>query len=313
MEDTNRAGAALVIPEGFGMEFQKGNAVRLLLWIDPVKHIEVLKIKGEVERVRGALVAAQIAGRIAVVEVLTHAGDVDFEAVMADATELAGRLVERSVGLDEVSLTSSRTHFNTFDQNVPGFGVTFLLLGMLLGVGIGLADERDWGMLYRLSASPVSAASLITGKVLSRFAVGMVQMAILFAFGRLVFAVSLGPSWPALGLVIAGISFAAASLGLLVAALSPSRDAVLPLGTIAVMGMAAIGGCWWPITLEPQWLQNAAHLFPTTWAMEAFNDLMLRERSLADVLPAVGAMVVFGAFYFVLGLRIFLRREVSAI
>ncbi len=312
VKDENRAGAALVIPEGFGLEFQKGKAVDLLLWIDPVKHIEVLKIKGEVERVRAALVTAQIAGRIAVVEVLTHAGDVDFEAVMADASELAGRLVERSVGLDEISLTSSRVHFNTFDQNVPGFGVTFLLLGMLLGVGIGLADERDWGMLYRISASPVSAASLITGKVLSRFAVGVVQMTILFAFGRLVFAVSLGPSWLALGLVIAGISFAAASLGLLVAALSPSRDAVLPLGTIAVMGMAAIGGCWWPITLEPQWLQNAAHLFPTAWAMEAFNDLMLRERPIADVLPAVGAMAVFGASYFALGLRIFLRREVSA-
>jgi ABC-2 type transport system permease protein len=301
-----------VIPDGFGSDFQKGKSVSLTLWIDPVKHIEVLKIKGEVERVRAALVAAQVAGRIAVVEVLTHAGDVDFEAVMADATELAGQLIERSVGLDEISLTSSRTHFNTFDQNVPGFGVTFLLLGMLLGVGIGLADERDWGMLYRLSASPVSASNLITAKVFSRFVVGVVQMVILFAFGRLVFAVSLGPSWLALGLVIAGVSFAAASLGLLVAALSPSRDAVLPLGTIAIMGMAAIGGCWWPMTIEPHWLQNVAHLLPTAWAMEAFNDLMLRERTLADILPAIAALAIFGALYLMLGLRIFLRREVRA-
>jgi ABC-2 type transport system permease protein len=310
--ETNRAGAALLIPKGFGSEFQKGKAVRLTLWVDPVKHIEVLKIKGEIERVRAALVATQIAGRIAVVEVLTHAGDVDFEAVMADATRLAEQLIERSVGLDEISLTSSRTHFNTFDQNVPGFGVTFLLLGMLLGVGTGLADERDWGMFYRLSASPVSVSSLITGKVLSRFSVGVVQMVILFTFGRLAFAVSLGPSWLALGLVIAGISFAAASLGLLVAAISPSRDAVLPLGTIAIMGMAAIGGCWWPMTIEPLWVQNLAHLFPTAWAMEAFNDLMLRERTLVTILPAVGALTVFGTVYFVLGLRILLRREAAS-
>jgi ABC-2 type transport system permease protein len=183
---------------------------------------------------------------------------------------------------------------------------------MLLGVGIGLADEKDWGMLYRLSAGPVSASTIIMGKVCSRFVVGVVQMMILFTFGRLVFAVSLGPSWPALVLVIVGASFAAASLGLLVAALAPSRDAVLPLGTIAVMGMAAIGGCWWPMTIEPHWLQNVAHLFPPAWAMEAFNDLMLRERSLADILPAIGALTFFGIFYLVLGLRIFLRREVSS-
>ena len=307
----NRAGAALVIPDGFHTDFLRGKPVRMKLWIDPVKHVEVLKIKGEVERVRAALVAAQVAGRIAVVEVLTHAGDVDFEAVMRDATELAGQLVERSVELEETSLTSSQTHFNTFDQNVPGFGVTFVLLGMLLGVGNGLADERDWGMLYRLSASPVSPSCLITGKLLSRFIVGVFQMVILFAVGRLVFAVSLGTSWLALALVVAGTSFAAASLGLLVAALSPSRDAVLPLGTIAIMGMAAIGGCWWPLTIEPLWVQRIAYFFPTAWAMEAFNDLMLRERTLVDILPAVGALVLFGMIYFVLGIRLFLRREVQ--
>ena len=308
--ETNRAGAALVIPEDFGLDFKKGESVCLTLWIDPVKHIEVLKIKGEVQRVRGALVAAQVAGRIAVVEVLTYAGDVDFEAVMEDATELAGDLFERSVGLEEASLTSSGTHFNTFDQNVPGFGVTFLLLGMLMGVGLGLADEREWGMLYRLSASPVSASALVTGKVLSRCLVGVLQMLILFVFGHLAFAVCLGRSWLALGLVVVAVSFASSSLGLLIASLAPSRDSVLPLGTIAIMGMAAVGGCWWPITIEPQWLQTVAHLFPTAWAMEAFNDLMLRERQLRDVLPALGALATFGVLYWILGLGIFLRREV---
>jgi ABC-2 type transport system permease protein len=310
--ETSRAGAALVIPKGFGRDFEKGQPVDLILWTDPVKHIEVLKIKGEVQRVRAGLIAAHVAGRIAVVEVLTHAGEVDFEAVAEDASQLAGKLIDRSVGLEEVSLTSSRTHFNTFDQNVPGFGVTFLMLGMLLGVGLGLVDEREWGIVYRLSASPVPASSLVTGKVISRWVMGVVQMLILFAFGRIAFAVCLGKSWPALGLVIVAVSFAAASLGLLVAALAPSRDAVLPLGTIAIMAMAAVGGCWWPITIEPQWLQILAHVFPTAWAMEAFNDLMLRERRLGDILPALGALSAFGTVYLLVGIRIYRRREVHA-
>ena len=108
------------------------------------------------------------------------------------------------------------------------------------------------------------------------------------------------------------MSFAASSLGLLVAALAPSRDAVLPLGTIAIMGMAAIGGCWWPITIEPHWLQTVAHLFPTAWAMEAFNDLMLREGQLRDILPALGALTTFGVLYWILGLKVLLRREVRS-
>ena len=218
--ETGEAGAALLIPEGFTRGFRKGQSVRLLLLTDPVKHLELLRIKGEVRRVQAALVASQVAGRVAVVEVLTYAGDVDFEEVSEDATKLAARLVDKSVVLDEESLTSARTSFNAFDQNVPGFGVTFLMLGMLLGVGLGLVDERGWGILYRLAASPTSVGSVVAGKVVSRFIIGMMQLVILFAFGRAVFGVNLGPSLLAMGLVIAGVSFAAATFGLLVAALA---------------------------------------------------------------------------------------------
>ncbi len=307
--EAGEAGAALIVPEGFTTGFRRGREVRLVLLTDPVRYLELLRIKSEVGRVQAALVAAQVASRVAVVEVLTHAGDVDFETVSEDAGELASRLIDKSVGLDEQSLTSSSTSFNTFDQNVPGFGVTFLMLGMLLGVGLGLVDERDWGILHRLTASPVSTGTIVTGKVISRLLIGVVQMVILFAFGRAAFGISLGPSLLALGLVIGGVSFASAAFGLLVASLAPTRDSVVQLGTIAIMGMAAIGGCWWPMSIEPKWLQRLAHLFPTAWAMEAFNDLMLRERSLSDVGLAVIALVVFGLIYLAVGRRLYLRRE----
>ncbi len=130
-----------------------------------------------------------------------------------------------------------------------------------------------------------------------------------FAFGRVVFAISLGQSLLGIGLLILGAAFSAASFGVLVAVLAPSRDAVLPLGTIAIMAMVAMGGCWWPITIEPLWLQSTAHLFPTAWAMQAFNDLMLRERGLVDIWPALAALTGFGALYLFAGIWIYLRRK----
>lgn len=306
---TNRAGAALVIPQGFSESFRRGKPAVLRLLTDPVKHLEVLKIRGEVERARGALVTLQIASRVAVLEVITYAGEAEFEKVAADAREAASRLLEKSVSLEEKSLTSTRATFNTFDHNVPGFGVTFLMLGTLFGVGLGLADEREWGMTYRLGASPLALSTLVRGKVASRLAIGVGQMLILFLFGRLAFAVSLGRSPLALLFTILAVCFAASSFGLLVAALAPTRESVLPLGTVAVVAMTAIGGCWWPISIEPGWLQRIAHLFPPAWAMDAFNDLMLRERSLAEVGPALAALAAFGATYLWLGERLYVRRE----
>ena len=309
--ETPLAGAALVIPEGFSDAFVAGEAVELMLWTDPVKHLEALKIRAAVERARAGLVATQVAARISVVQVLTHAADADFEALFEDSAELAGRLLDKSVGLEETSVFDGPLEFNSFDQNVPGFSVTFLLLGMLFGVGVGLLDEREWGMLQRIAASPIGIKHLATGKVLSRFLIGTLQMVVLFAFGRVAFGISLGPSLAAMGLVIIGITFASAAFGLLAATLAPSREAVLPMGTMAVVAMAAIGGCWWPITIEPFWLQRVAHVFPTAWAMDAFNDLMLRQKSLVEILPATGALIGFGCLYLVVGWQLYERRSTS--
>src|SRR5262249_18335112 len=159
-----------------------------------------------------------------------------------------------------------------------GFAVTFILLGMLLGISLGLVDERDWGTLARLRAMPVSLAQVLVAKLGARVLVGALQMAVLLAVGRACFGVSLGPEPRALALPTAGLVCAGGPLGLVGAAVTPSRDALLPVGSIVIMTMAAVGGCWWPIDLEPRWMRTVALAFPTTWAMDAFNDLMMRRR-----------------------------------
>src|SRR5207249_409522 len=165
--------------------------------------------------------------------------------------ELPAARLPGSLDVVEASVTGAPARLNAFDQNVPGFSVTFLLLGMLLGVSLGLLDERDWGTLARLRAMPAPFAATLVAKLLARFLVGLVQMIALFAVGRLVFGVSLGPEPWALLLPTAGIVFAATAFGLVVAGMARSRDAVLPVGSIAIVTMAAAGGCWWPLELEP--------------------------------------------------------------
>jgi ABC-type multidrug transport system permease subunit len=216
------------------------------------------------------------------------------------APHVPGRL-----DFDERDVSGGSSHINTFDQNVPGFSVTFLLLGMLLGVSLGLLDERDWGTLERLRAMPVSVSRVLGAKLLARFLVGVVQMIVLFAVGRALFGISLGPHPWLLLLPTAAIVFAGTAFGLVVAALATSREAVLPIGSIAIVTMAAVGGCWWPIDLEPRWMRQVALAFPTTWAMEAFNDLMIRRRGLDAALRPAAVMGAYGVFYLLAGTAIF--------
>jgi ABC-2 type transport system permease protein len=136
----------------------------------------------------------------------------------------------------------------------------------------------------------------------------MAQMIVLFAVGYFVFGVSLGPQPWVLLLPIAGIVFAGTAFGLIVAGIARTRDAVLPLGAIVIMSMAAIGGCWWPIDLEPRWMRTIALALPTTWAMESFNDLMIRLRGIDAALKPTAVLVAYGLAYLAIGLWLFRRR-----
>ena len=220
---------------------------------------------------------------------------------------LAAAHLPGSLAIDESSVTGAPHRLNTFDQNVPGFSVTFLLLGMLLGVSLGLLDERDWGTLERLRAMPTPFGTVLVAKLLARFLVGVAQMIVLLAVGRLAFGVSLGPEPWALLLPTAGIVFAGTAFGLVVAGVAPSREAVLPVGSVVVVTMAAVGGCWWPIDLEPPWMRQAALAFPTTWAMAAFNDLMIRRQSVEAALLPTAVCCAHGLVYTVVGLLLFRR------
>jgi ABC-type multidrug transport system permease subunit len=212
------------------------------------------------------------------------------------------------LAITETSVTGAPSRFNTFDQNVPGFGVTFLLLGVLLGLSLGLIDERDWGTLERVRTTPMPLATLLAAKLSARVLVGLAQMALLFAVGRAAFGVSLGPQPWALALPTAGIVFSGTAFGLVVAAVTRSREAVMPVGAIAVLTMTAVGGCWWPIDLEPEWMRRVALAFPTTWAMEAYNDLMIRRRTASAALPATAVLFLYGAVFLGLGVLAFRRR-----
>ena len=227
---------------------------------------------------------------------------------LPELPELAPAHLPGMLGIEETSVTGAPRTFNTFDQNVPGFSITFLLLGMLLGISLALLDERDWGTLARLQATPTPIAAVLGAKLTARFVVGIVQMALLFAVGRIFFNASLGSEPWALALPTIGIVAAGAAFGLVVAGLAPSREAVLPLGSIAILTMAAAGGCWWPIDLEPRWMQSVARGFPTFWAMDAFNDLMIRRQTASAVTSATLVLLAYAAVYLIVGLLLFQRR-----
>jgi ABC-2 type transport system permease protein len=80
---------------------------------------------------------------------------------------------------------------------------------------------------------------------------------------------------------------------------------VLPVGAAVIVSITAMGGCWWPMDLEPGWMRQLAVAFPTTWAMNAFNDLMIRHHGASSAVVPTAVMGVYGALYLAVGVLLF--------
>ena len=240
-----RTPIAIVIPPGTSGAIAHGRAPNLTLYIDPVRRVEVdgLEVKiGELCRKIG--------------EHLQGEAQKKLDAATADLIESPGpegqpKLPGSLSFTEQAAVKGEQTVVNAFDQYVPGFGITFLLIGMMLGIALTLFDERDWGTLKRLQVSGAPLTGLLLGKLFGRFIVGIAQMVLLFAVGWALFGISLGRNPLALIIPTVGISFAAAALGLVVASIATAHDSVMSLGVTISMAMAAIGGCWWPLDFEP--------------------------------------------------------------
>ena len=62
-------------------------------------------------------------------------------------------------------------------------------------------------------------------------------------------------------------------------------------GGLTVGLLAALGGCWWPIEITPEWMQGLQKALPTGWTMDALHKLVSFEAGAAAAIPHVAALV----------------------
>ena len=191
--------------------------------------------------------------------------------------------------------------FNSFSQAVAGNGVMFILLNCMATGGLALVQERRQNTLSRLLISPLTPSTIIFGKTLGVFFVGLAQAIVVFGFGVLV-GVTLG-SAPGVVSVTLLFILVGSSLGLTVAALAEREETVQAVCAPIALVMTALGGGMFPLEMSPPWMKSVALLFPTGWAMDAYHQLMWDGRDWTSVLPHLGVLAGFSALFFAVGIR----------
>lgn len=105
------------------------------------------------------------------------------------------------------------------------------------------------------------------------------------------------------------LSFAATSLGILIASLLKTENGIRPVILIIGLLGALLGGSWFPLWLMPDGMQQISKITINSWAMNGFNNLMIFGQGLSQVLPNLLALLIYGVVCLGLASRFFSYSE----
>jgi ABC-2 type transport system permease protein len=184
-----------------------------------------------------------------------------------------------------------------YSQASAGMMVQFSIFGLITSAMV-LVLERKSGTLQRLLSSPIRPYEVIAGHVLAMFCVVFAQQLILVLVGQFVFGVEYARQPLAILLMITVLSLWAASLGLLISAISRKEDQVITLSLIAMFVFAALGGAWFPLEVAGKAFAAIGHIMPTAWAMDGFQNILIRGLAFQSVLMPVGILLIYTLAFF---------------
>ena len=230
----------------------------------------------------------------------------DATADTLDAGALATLNTAPRVWQLEVSSAGERLDVPSgFQQAVPGILVMFTLLVLLSSSGTMLVQERTDGLLWRLASAPISKAEVIAGKWDGRMVLAVIQISVALLFGTFLFKMDWGPNPLMVILVLVAWGGFCASAGLWLGTVARTQAQAGGLGVLAANLLAALGGCWWPIEVTPEWMQFVQKLMPTGWTMDALHKLISFQAGAASVIPNIIVLLLAAALFGWLAIRRF--------
>jgi ABC-2 type transport system permease protein len=172
-----------------------------------------------------------------------------------------------------------------------GMAIMFLFLAVQFGV-LGLLEEKQNGTLARLLAAPITKVSIVGGKALTSFVIGITSMTVLVVGTTYLLDASWGNSMGVAILVLAGV-FSAMGIMFLIAAFAKTPEQAGNLQAIIAFLLAMLGGTFFPVYQMGGILGRLSLLTPHAWFLRGLGDLV-GEGTVSAVFPAALYVVAFG-------------------
>ncbi|MDT8427940.1 MAG: ABC transporter permease [Pseudomonadales bacterium] len=198
------------------------------------------------------------------------------------------------------------------DFLIPGLLAFTLMQVAIAGSGFNIVEYRRKGILKRLFVTPVRPRDFISGIVLSRMVLCLMQLSVLLGVAVLLLDVAIVGSYVSLyGIIILGC-FIFLCLGFMLGSLAKTQQAIMALGNLVIFPQIFLSGVFYPVSSLPGFMQPIASVLPLTFVTNALRDIANDGLSLLATGVDLLGILVWLLIAFIAATRLFVWKEVAA-
>jgi ABC-2 type transport system permease protein len=276
--------AVIIIPAGFSarVEADRPASMQVIGNVDAPISAEVARsiadgFAADLNRVRLSVATVLAGGRNPGTVTPAQTQALGARAAAADAPVAVQDVSAATKELDEKSFFAA------------GMAVFFLFFTVQFGV-TSLLEERNDGTLARLLAAPIPRASILGGKLLTSFLLGVISMLVLVVATSVLFGASWGNPAGVTVLTVAAI-LAATGIMALIATVARSSEQASNWQSVVAVILGLLGGTFFPIAQSPGIFSRLTFVAPQAWFLRGLGDL--RGGSISVVWEPALAMLAF--------------------
>jgi ABC-2 type transport system permease protein len=193
---------------------------------------------------------------------------------------------------------------------VPGLVGVILTMTMILLTAVALVRERERGTFEFLIGTPVRRSELMLGKILPYIVIGLLQVFLILAAGRLLFRVPVEGSLASLAL--ASLLFIAANLtlGLLISSYVRTQLQAMQITFFFFLPSVLLSGFMFPFDSMPAPARWLGELLPLTHYIRLCRAVLLRGTPAWDMPRELFVLALFFAAGLLIATRTF-RKELD--
>jgi ABC-2 type transport system permease protein len=175
---------------------------------------------------------------------------------------------------------------------VPGILANVLLFGSIFS-GIIVIMDRQFGFLKETLVAPVNRTSIVIGKSLGGATTAIVQGLLMLGIAAALGATINLPGLPMAILLMALISMAFVSLGIVFGSVMEDMHGFQLITNFLVMPMFFLSGALFPLSTAPELVRYVSYADPLTYAVEALRYFLVGSTSI----PLETCFAVLSVFF----------------